>query len=80
MTANEFDTRVREVLRLSLKTNVPDKGPFSREDDENWDSLKHVEMIFMLEDEFDVQFSEADLAKLDSVDAIVDLLRAGNAT
>ena len=74
MQANEIDTRVREVLAVALQTEVPPTGPFSRADQPKWDSLKHVEMIFVLEDEFGVQFEEADFVKLDSVDNIVKLV------
>lgn len=31
-----------------------------------WDSLQRVEILFAIEDEFDVQFSEAELARLDT--------------
>ncbi|SEN77622.1 acyl carrier protein [Roseovarius tolerans] len=79
MQTNEIDVRVREILRLALKTDVPEEGSYAREDDPNWDSLKHVEMIFMLEDEFDVQFAEDDFAKMGSVAAIVALVEANHA-
>lgn len=31
-----------------------------------WDSLQRVEILFAIEDEFDVQFSEVELARLDT--------------
>lgn len=39
-----------------------------------WDSLKHVEIVFALEDAYNMQFDESEFAALDSVDAIVALL------
>lgn len=74
MQPNEIDTLVRETLTLALKTQVPAEGGFSRKDEPKWDSLKHVEMIFMLEDEFDVQFAEDDFPKMNSVAEIVTLV------
>lgn len=74
MQTDEIDTRVRETLALALKTQVPAEGHFAREDDPKWDSLKHVEMIFMLEDEFAVQFAEDDFPKMNSVAEIVTLV------
>lgn len=76
---NEIDTRVRDILRLALKTDVAKEGSYSRDDDPNWDSLKHVEIIFMLEDEFGVQFAEDGFARMSSVAEIVALLEAKHA-
>ncbi len=74
MKPAEIDRRVRETLTLALKKQVPPTGGFSREENPEWDSLKHVEMIFMLEDEFDVQFAEDDFPKMSSVAEIVTLV------
>jgi acyl carrier protein len=38
---------------------------------EPWDSLRHVELIFSIEDEFGVRFEEAELPNLTSLDALV---------
>lgn len=37
-----------------------------------WDSLKHVEIIFMLEDELSIEFSESQMAEIDSVEKLID--------
>ena len=74
MQTTDIDKRVREILGLVFKVDVPATGSFTRNDEPNWDSLKHVEMIFVLEDEFSVQFEEVDFPNLDSVAHIVTLL------
>jgi acyl carrier protein len=40
-----------------------------------WDSLKHVELVFLLEDEFGIEFVHDDFEDLNSVMAIVDLVK-----
>ena len=80
MRAKDIDFRVREVLAIALKTEVPLTGPFSRGDEPKWDSLKNVEIIIVLEDEFAVKFEEEDFSKLDSVANIVALLEDRIAT
>lgn len=80
MTVDEIDPRVRAILALALKVEVPPATPFSREEQPVWDSLKHVEIIFMLEDEFGVQFSEEDFAALNSVEAIVERVKVCHAS
>ena len=41
-----------------------------------WDSLKHMEIIFAIEDEFSLEFSEEELATLTSVDHIVTAINS----
>ena len=71
MQRHEIEERVLDVLSAALKCPI---GVHSqRADVPAWDSLKHIELVFAIEDELEVQFSEAELATLDSVQAIVDL-------
>ena len=44
----------------------------SRLNTPQWDSLKNIEIIFAVEDELGLEFSEEELASLDSVAKIVD--------
>jgi acyl carrier protein len=67
--------RVRQVLSLTLNTPIPAGEDFTRDGASVWDSLKHVELIFALEDEFDVQFSESMMQELVSLNAIVAVIR-----
>jgi len=42
---------------------------------ENWDSLKHMNLILALEEEFDVSFSNEDIIELLSVEIIIEILK-----
>jgi acyl carrier protein len=66
---DEIDARVRKTLALVL--GVEPGAAVSRTDEPRWDSLKHVEIVFALEDAFDVRFDEDELATLDSAQALV---------
>lgn len=72
--------RARDILRLTLKTEVPAEGDVSRESFDAWDSLKHVDLIFALEDEFDVQFSEQQMADMNSLAEIFQALKEADAS
>lgn len=76
MQSESFDYRIRAILSLALNVEVPPMGDFIRADNPAWDSLKQVELIFMLEDEFGIQFSEEEFALLDSVASIAKLVEA----
>ena len=44
---------------------------------EEWDSMKHIELIFELESEFDVQFSPKDIADLySSTTSLIQFLQS----
>ncbi len=51
----------------------PGENP-TRDEEPKWDSLKHVEIVFSLEDAFKVRFDDEELTALDSLDAIVSRL------
>ncbi len=75
MSASDLEARVRSTLSLALGVEVPEAGPFARLAVPKWDSLKHVEVIFMLEDEFGVQFTEDEFPALKCVESIVEKVR-----
>ncbi len=71
MQRPEIEERVLDVLSAALKCPV---GARSRRADlPAWDSLKHIELVFAIEDELELQFSEDELGQLDSVAAIIDI-------
>ncbi len=63
-----------EVLRVvgAVLGGPVDGQAVSRESEPAWDSLKHVELLFALEDELQLRFDEDELATLVSTDAIVE--------
>lgn len=39
-----------------------------------WNSLKHMEIMFGIEEQFSIEFSEAELSDLDSISKIIAIL------
>lgn len=70
MTREQIEAEVVEVLTTILRTEATPNA--SRVDTPQWDSLKHIEFMFALEEALNLQFSEAELSSLDSIEAIVD--------
>lgn len=59
--------------------DLPAAGDIRREDLPAWDSLRHVDLIFLIEEVFGIQLSEDEMARADSLlalTAIVDQHRA----
>jgi acyl carrier protein len=69
------ETEVRQLLARMLGPGVNGGGDMRRADLAQWDSLKHVEIVFALEDQFGVHFDESEFATLDSVTAIAAAVR-----
>lgn len=71
---DEIAEGVREVFEAVLGRMVLPDEEVRRDDEPKWDSLKHVELIFALEDRFGVCFSEEEMETLDSSSMIIELL------
>ena len=80
MNSIQIEKTVLAVLSIVLKQPYDFGDDVSRQNTPNWDSLKHIEILFALEDELGVEFSEDELASLDSVQRIVKVVEQKNAT
>lgn len=61
---------VKDVFKRVLNiTDVPDN--LSQKNCENWDSLRHLNLIVELEDAFDVSFEPEDIAEMKDLDAVL---------
>lgn len=69
MNQQQIEATVIKAISLILKSEIG--ATSTRSNTENWDSLKHIEIIFSIEDELGIQFSEQDLPLLDGVPSIV---------
>jgi acyl carrier protein len=58
---------VARVLRMSRA----EVSGVRRGEHEEWNSLKHIEIVFQIEEEFEVEFEEDDIAELCDVESIV---------
>jgi len=79
MTADKEQAMVRQILQTALDTTLVGIENSTRGEIEHWDSLTHVEIVFMLEEQFDVRFSEEEIVALRSLADIVALLREKHA-
>ena len=59
---------VLETENLSLNT--------SQENCENWNSLRQLNLVSELEDEFDVEFEPEEIAEMKSVEMVLKILQS----
>lgn len=78
--AGDLEAEINELIRQVLKLPSTDRGALLRSKLPQWDSLKHMELVFALEDRYGVQFDEAEFPTLVSTDAIAGALRRHRAS
>jgi len=66
MNDETIRAEVRRVLGLVLGRTYADGAEIRRDQEPAWDSLKHVEIFFAVEDRFGVHFTAEELGSLSS--------------
>ena len=74
-TTAALEGEIRELLVMILKLPEPGSTELVRSSVPQWDSLKHMEVVFALEDRYGVRFDESEFAALNSPMAIAKALR-----
>ena len=72
MQKSDLKSMVREILEIALKLDPTEVPDINRQAIASWDSLKHVEIIFLLEDKFHIQFDEDEMATMNSLSKITE--------
>ena len=74
-----MENKVAQILSQLLGIKINPGDDVSADTVENWDSMKHIEIIMTLEEEFNVSIAPEDIAQLKSVTKIVKKLKELNA-
>jgi acyl carrier protein len=75
MTDEELTGRVQKAFGRVFGAQVSFERSLSRLNEPRWTSLKHVEFIIALEQEFGLRFDGADATDMTSVDIVLGLVR-----
>ncbi|MCX8726410.1 acyl carrier protein [Gilliamella sp. B2838] len=68
-----MEEKVIEIVSKITKINVDDLLN-NKDSDKLWDSISHVEIVLMLENEFGVSFDENDIAQMITLNRILNCL------
>lgn len=63
------------VLNIPIDTIKDDSSPDTIEE---WDSLKHMNLIVSLEEEFGVEFNDSEIIRMLEVSTIIEILKKKN--
>ena len=75
----DLENTILTILEAVLKTAFTPGEDVNRENTPAWDSLKHLEIVFALEEQLEIEFSEQEMASLNSVATIVEAVERKNA-
>jgi acyl carrier protein len=67
-------SEVHRLLSFILQRPIGDSENPSRASEPGWDSLKHIELVFLLEDHFGICFAEQEVAELEDARGIEQFL------
>ncbi|MBA5247448.1 acyl carrier protein [Marnyiella aurantia] len=72
-----METRIKNVMASVFEMPAEQINAESSPDNiENWDSLKHLNLVVALEEEFDIEFDDDEALELMSFSSIYDLVKA----
>lgn len=70
----EIRSKVAAIMADVLRIPLTDQHNLIRNQTAAWDSLKHLEIILAIEDEFQVRFSAEQVTNIQSLEDIVAIL------
>ena len=70
-----MEEQVAQILSLLLGQNFISSDDVSMENQELWDSMKHIEIITTLEEELGISFNIEDIPKLTSMGKIIEAIK-----
>ncbi len=71
-----MEDKIKEILATILEIDQSDVNNDTNPDTvSSWDSLRHMKLVFSIEDEYDVQFSDDQIIQLTDVGKIINCLK-----
>ena len=71
-----MEDKIKEILATILEIDQSDVNNDTNPDTvSSWDSLRHMKLVFAIEDEYDVQFSDDQIIQLTDVGKIINCIK-----
>lgn len=71
----EVDRRLAKALSLLLDRNITENDDVRMDSCDTWTSMKHIEIILVLEESFQVSFAPQDIPRLTSQSLLANKLK-----
>ncbi len=71
-----MEDKIKEILATVLEIDQSEVNNDTNPDTvSNWDSLRHMKLVFAIEDEYGVQFSDDQIIQLTDVGKIINCIK-----
>lgn len=71
-----MEEKIKEILATVLEIDQSDVNNDTNPNTvSNWDSLRHMKLVFAIEDEFEVEFSDDQIIQLTDVGKILNCIK-----
>lgn len=70
-----MEQKILELMRMVFQTNDIDET-CSQKNCEQWDSMNHLNLIVDLEMEFGISFEPEEIAKMQTFDEVVSIIKS----
>ena len=71
-----MDDKVRQIMALLFEVNAEEINFESSPDTiDNWDSLRHMNLVTALEEEFEIRFSDEQIIEMLNFQLVLEVLR-----
>ena len=71
-----MEDKIKEILATILEIDPSEVNNDTNPDSvASWDSLRHMKLVFAIEDEYDVQFSDDQIIQLTNVGNIINSIK-----
>ena len=72
---NKIEERIKHVMSAVFEIPIDKIGKESSPDNiESWDSLKHMDIVISLEEEFNIQFTDNEIIELINMKLIMEVV------
>lgn len=73
--SNQLDDKIVEIFSTLFKRTINKNDNLSMESESKWDSMKHIEVIMVLEEELGITFKPEIIPSLTSMSKIIEEIR-----
>ncbi len=71
-----IESRIEKIFTKLFALDAP--RAINKADNEEWDSLKHIELILELEDEFDLEINDDQSAQIHDFNSCLKIIKGSN--
>ena len=72
---NKIEDRTKKVMSAVFEISTGEINDKSSPDNIiSWDSIKHMNLVIALEEEFDIQFNDSEIVELQNLSLIINII------